>query len=383
MRTVVEFLFLASNFNTYAGPNNHLLDLCNYLYANSRKSLALVTNRGIAESNFLKDVRFPVLSILGGVSPMEKLVHSPNNVKTIRNIIVRFLPEKIFVNSSIDIAFQTYLATNRPLLVGYNVFLNFPKVALDKNLATSAFFNILEGFASRKLVKKIVAHTDFHRKLYMSIGIEPSKISRVPHCIDLNRIDRALKSGHVERKDDVPLILFVGRLTADKGIMELLRAYELISKGVPVDLLIIGSGPLENRVLEMKRLIEKRHVNARITHIRRVIPPELTCLMNTADVIAVPSHCELLGMVVLEAMALKKTVVATCFGGVSEVITNGVNGVLADPFDIPQWKSCLEEVVLDSGKRSKLGSAAYETVKNECAVSVVAPRFVKFLEGQS
>lgn len=380
---MVDYLFLASNFNAYAGPNNHLLDMCNYLYTNSKKTLALVTNLGITESNFLKDVRFPVLSILGGVSPMEKLVHSPNNVKIIRNIIVRFLPRKIFVNSSIDIAFQTYLAANSPLLVGYNVFLNFPKVALDKNLASSVFFNILEGFASRKLVKKIVAHTNFHRKLYMSIGIEPSKICRVPHCIDLNRIKRALKSGHVERKNDVPLILFVGRLTADKGIMELLRAYESISKGIRIDLLIIGSGPLENRVLEKKRLVEKKHANARITHIRRVIPPKLTCLMNIADVIAVPSHCELLGMVVLEAMALKKTVVATCFGGVSEVITNGVNGVLANPFDILQWKSCLEEVVLDPSKRSKLGNAAYETVKNQYAVSVVAPRFIEFLEAQS
>lgn len=375
-----EYLFLASSFNKYAGPNNPLLDLCNYLYAKYKKTLVVVTNRGVVESDFLTEVQFPILRILEGSSPAERLMYTPSNVKTIRNLIARLLPRRIFVNSSIDAAFQTCFATNKQVLIGYNVFLNLPKLLLDRYFIRSVFFNISDRIASRVLVKKIVAHTLFHRKFYMGIGIEPSKISVIPHCVDLDRIHRALKSGHKVRKNDVPVVLFVGHLIPYKGIVELLRAYESVTRKIRVDLLIIGSGPLEKTMLEMKRLIERKNANANIIHIKRVSLSKLMCLMDSADVVAIPSHWEMFGMVALEAMALKKAVLATCFGGISEIITTEVNGILVNPFDSHQLQSRLEELVLDSNKRARLGSSAYQTIKNKYDVSIVAPIFVKFLE---
>jgi len=377
---MVEYLFLASSFNKYAGPNNPLLDLCNYLYAKYKKTLVVVTNLGVMESDFLREARFPIVRILGGGSPTERLTHTQTDVKTIRNIVAKLSPRKIFVNSSIDTAFQTYFAINRQLLIGYNVFLNLPKLLLDKYFIRSAFFNILDRFASRVLVNRIVAHTDFHRKLYMRIGIEPSKISVIPHCVDLDRIHRALKCGYKVKKNDVPVILFVGNLITYKGIVELLKAYESITRKIRVDLLIIGRGPLEKTVLEMKKLIERKNANANIIYIKRVVLSELICLMDSADIVAIPSHWEMFGMVALEAMALKKAVLATCFGGISEIITSEVNGILVNPFDSHQLQSRLEELILDSNKRVKLGSSAYQTVKNKYDVSIVAPTFVKFLE---
>ena len=95
---------------------------------------------------------------------------------------------------------------------------------------------------------------------------------------------------------------------------------------------------------------------------------------------AVPSYFEMFRLVVLEAMALKKAVLATCFGGVTEVVTSEVDGVLVDPLNSQQFRSRLEELISDRSERVRLGNAAYQTVRNKYDVAVVAPKFARFLD---
>jgi len=362
---MVDYLFLAGKFNKYSGPNNHILDLCNHLYNESKKSLVLVTHPGDIEDEFLKQIRFPTARSL------HKARHLFSNLKAIRNTIKTSSPRRIFVNCDITLAFQTYFAANKRLLLGYNVFLG----------GGEFYSRLLNEMGSRLLVSKIVAHTNFHRKNYIRIGIEPSKITVIPHCVDIQRIHRALEPDSKTEKNEVPVIMFVGGLKKSKGIIELLRTYEKISVNTDVHLLLVGSGQLETEVLEMKKQIERKNPKASIMHIKRVPLSRLMSLMNNADVIAIPSHIEYFGLVALEAMALKKAVLATCFGGISEVITNEVDGILVNPFDSQQLQSRLEELISDPIKRDKLGRSAYQTVKNKYEVSVVAPRFIDFLEG--
>ena len=371
---MVDYLFLAVKFNRYAGPNNHLLDLSNYLYTKSKKSFALVTHPGVIENDFLKEIQFPMVKVLDRAS------HVINNVKAIRNIVKKLSPRRMFVNCDKNLAFQTHFATNKQLLIGYNVFLGSTKFSLDRHLIRSVYARLLDKVGSRILVKKIVAHTNWHREAYMKIGIKPSKITIIPHCVDSNRIQRSLEHNFRIKKNGTPIIMFVGRLKKIKGIIELLKAYEQISKKTEASLMIVGGGPLEKKVQEMKKHIERKNTRARITHMKRVIPPKLICLMDSADVVAIPSYVEMFGLVALEAMALKKAVLTTCFGGISEVITNGVNGILVNPFDSHALQSRLEELLLDRPERVKLGNAAYQTIKDNYDVSVVAPRFMKFLE---
>lgn len=368
-----EYLFLAASFNKYSGPNNHLLDLCNYLYTKSKKSLVLVTHPSVLESDFLREIRFPTIRVL------KRARYVVSNVRAIRDAVKKLSPKIMFVNCDVNLAFQTYFATNRQLLIGYNVFGRPGEIFFDRRLVKSVYLQLLYTLGSRILVKKIAVHTNFQRKLYVRLGIESSKISVIPHCVDLDRLCRSLERGY-EIEKEVPVIMFVGGIKKVKGIMELLRAYEQISRKIDVHLLIVGRGPLENRVQEMKKHIERKNTKAKITYIKRVPLTRLMSLMNSADVVTMPSYSEAFGLVALEAMALKKAVLATCFGGISEVITNGIDGILVNPFNSRQLQSRLEELILDPVKRDKLGKSAYQTIKNKYDVSVVAPRFIKFLE---
>lgn len=370
---MVEYLFLAASFNKYSGPNNHLLDLCNYLHTESKKSLVLLTHSGVVESDFLRNIRFPTIRVL------KRARYMISNVRAIRDTVKKLSPKIMFVNCDINLAFQAYFAMNKQLLIGYNVFGRPGEIFFDKRLAKSVYLHLLHTLGSRMLVKKIAVHTDFQRNLYVRLGVAPSKISVIPHCVDLHRLYRSLEPGY-EIKKEVPVIMFVGGIKKVKGIIELLRTYEQISRKIDVHLLVVGRGPLERKVQEMKKHIERKNTKAKITYIKRVPLARLTSLMNSADVVAMPSYSEAFGLVAVEAMALKKAVLATCFGGISEVITNGIDGILVNPFNSHELQSRLEELILEPVKRGKLGKSAYQTIKNKYDVSVVAPRFIKFLE---
>jgi glycosyltransferase involved in cell wall biosynthesis len=312
--------------------------------------------------------------------------HVISNIEAIRHATLKFSPRKIFVNSDINLAFQTYFATHARLLAGYNIFQFDAKFSLNRNFVKMLYHNLLTcqyRLGPKILVKKILAHTNLQKKFYIKVGIEPDKIAVIPHCVSLERLHRALKNAGKREDNVVPTVMYVGRLVKNKGIMELLKVYEQITRETEAHLLIVGSGPLEGRVSEMKRRIERENAKASISHVTRSVPPELNHLMNNADIVVVPSHFEMFGLVALEAMALKKAVLATCFGGTKEIVTSKVDGVLVNPLNSRQFKSRLEELISDRSERTRLGNAAYQTVKNKYDVAVVAPKFARFLDSSS
>jgi glycosyltransferase involved in cell wall biosynthesis len=377
---MVDFLFIASKFYRYGGPNNHLLDLSNFLYTKSGKQLVLLTHSGIEENAFSREIRFPTLRNL------HRMPHVISNIEAIRHATLKFSPRKIFVNSDVNLAFQTYFATHARLLAGYNIFQFDAKFSLNRNFVKMLYHNLLTcqyRLGPKILVKKILAHTNLQKKFYIKVGIKPDKIAVIPHCVSLERLHRALKNAGKREDNVVPTVMYVGRLVKNKGIMELLKVYEQITRETEAHLLIVGSGPLEGRVSEMKSRIERENAKASISHVTRSVPPELIHLMNNADIVVVPSHFEMFGLVALEAMALKKAVLATCFGGTIEIVTSKVDGVLVNPLNSRQFKSRLEELISDRSERTRLGNAAYQTVKNKYDVAVVAPKFARFLDSSS
>ncbi len=374
---MVDYLFIASKFNHYSGPNNHLLDLSNYLFTKSGKQLVLLTHSYVEESDFTREIKFPTLRNL------QKPPHLISNIKKIRHAIQKASPKKIFINSDVNLAFQTFIATHARLLAGYNIFQLGTKFTLNRNLGRMVYYNLLtceHRFGPKIVVKKILAHTRIQKRDYITIGINPNKITVIPHCISLERIHNALKKSAKLEKNGVPTIIFVGRLVKHKGIIELLKVYEQITMKTDAHLIIVGRGPLEGKVNEMKINIEKENSKARIKCLNRVTLPELMRLIDKANIMAIPSYYEPFGIAALEAMSLKKAVLATCFGGISEIIADKVNGILINPLNKQQFKSRLEELIANKSEREQLGNAAYQTVKNEYEVAVVAPKFARFLD---
>jgi glycosyltransferase involved in cell wall biosynthesis len=137
-------------------------------------------------------------------------------------------------------------------------------------------------------------------------------------------------------------VLFVGRLSEEKGIVELLEATEDIPR------VIVGDGPLVDRVPDAVGFVP---------------PRELGAYYERAAVVACPSHREGYGVVAREAMAHGRPVVATSVGGLLDAVDDGVTGIRVPPKDPEALRAAIELLLGDANLRRNLGRAAREVAR--------------------
>jgi glycosyltransferase involved in cell wall biosynthesis len=132
-------------------------------------------------------------------------------------------------------------------------------------------------------------------------------------------------------------VLFVGRLSSEKGIAELVEA----TKGL--NLVVAGDGPLRHLVPAALGFVP---------------PAEVQRLLTRAAVVVLPSHREGLPMVLLEAMAHGRPVVATPVGGIPSLVDDGVTGLLVPTGDTRALRESITRLLGNPALRRKLGRAA-------------------------
>ena len=137
--------------------------------------------------------------------------------------------------------------------------------------------------------------------------------------------------------EEPPHVLFAGRLSEEKGILEFVEATE----GLPR--VIVGDGPLRARVPGTAGF---------------VAPSEMGARYERAAVVCVPSRREGYGMTAREAMAHGRPVVASAVGGLADAIEDGVTGLLVPPRDVPALRAALVRLLGDPELRQRVGAAA-------------------------
>jgi glycosyltransferase involved in cell wall biosynthesis len=137
-------------------------------------------------------------------------------------------------------------------------------------------------------------------------------------------------------------VLFVGRLSEEKGILDFLQATE----GIPH--VVVGDGPLRDRVPGA---------------IGFVAPSELGPYYERAAVVACPSHREGYGVVAREAMAYGRPVVASAVGGLLDAVDDGATGLRVAPRDPGALRAAIETLLGDAILRRQLGAAAREVAR--------------------
>jgi glycosyltransferase involved in cell wall biosynthesis len=156
--------------------------------------------------------------------------------------------------------------------------------------------------------------------------------------------------------DGTPLVGTVGSLTLKKDHETLLRAAALLGEQSPgLRVVIVGQGPLAPR---LRRLIGELGLER--TVVLAGYRPDAPRVTAALDVFVLPSRYEGLPISLLEAMALGRPVVATRAGGTSEVLRDGVEGVLVPPGDPVALADALRSLLADQKRRRDLGTAAAE-----------------------
>ena len=223
-------------------------------------------------------------------------------------------------------------------------------------------------------------------------SIDPDRVEVVYNGIDLEDW-RPLDDPDTVRAlgvdPDRPAVIFVGRITRQKGLPYLLRAARLLPEEVQL-VLCAGAPDTEEIMAEVTALVEAlRAERSGVVWIDRHLPrSELTALLTAATVFVCPSVYEPLGIVNLEAMACGAPVVGTATGGIPEVVDDGVTGVLvpieqADdgtgtPLDpdrfVQDLAAALTRVVADPARARAMGEAGRLRAEARFAWDAIAGR---------
>lgn len=207
-----------------------------------------------------------------------------------------------------------------------------------------------------------------------------NKCSVVPLGIDLNKfnftpqVEAQIKQIKQRFKENI--ILFVGRLTYYKGLLDLLKAAE----NIDAEIIIIGDGPLKenlNQIINQKKLTHKVHMYHNIDN------NELVAYYHACDIFVLPSNerSEAFGVVQLEAMACGKPIVSTNLNtGVPWVNQHGETGLVVEAKKPIALATAINLLLNKHDKRKEMGLKAKKRVSQLFTTEVVFSKMEQILQ---
>jgi len=175
------------------------------------------------------------------------------------------------------------------------------------------------------------------------------KVHRVPNAIDITSLPKSEERLYEKQ------VIFAGRLSKEKGILDVIEMSTKLPK--EIHLLILGSGPEEEKVKEITKVKHNIHFLGYAQKERTI------SLIRGSDVLIQPSLVEGVSSTLLEAMACKTAIVATNVGGNTELLENGNNGIVIEPNSPQKILDGITELFSNKEKANNLKENAFRQVQ--------------------
>lgn len=219
--------------------------------------------------------------------------------------------------------------------------------------------------AINKRCDATVAVTKGVKEYFTSIGLNCHAI--IPEAIDPTGYKCLYEEG---------FILTAQRLVPHKRVEDLIQAYSEMSDDIREDLVIIGSGPCEK---PLRRYAASLNLKERIYFIPFLPKSKYRDYLSKCSIFVLPSVAEAFGVVIIEAMASGKPVIARNIIGPRDIVTHGYNGFLFQT--VGDLKKYIQLLLSDKTLRVKLGSNARNSVEEKFTFKKTATKYLK-LYGQ-
>jgi len=349
-------LISAHSFSQPGGVRRHILGMFNELKRRKIEAKIIAPRRKLRE-------RYPKHIILLGTSFP---ISFSGAISDLTFIFTPFVIEKVLLKEKFDILHfhnfswpGSWQILNSPLVKKTLNILTF-----HANLEGSRFLKnfpwILEELEtfSKKRIDGIIGISQLNLKYFKSYS-GPKVV--IPNGIDLDFFNPKIPP--IKKYLDGKInILFVGRIEERKGLIFLLRAYKILTSSFPfLRLIIVGEGPLKKECEEWVKKNElKNVVFERLVEERR-----LPTYYNSCHIFCSPAiFGESFGMVLVEAMACQKPVVAFNIEGYREVLAGKGEKFLAEPKDFKDLAKKIEILIKNPNLREEMGKWGREKAKN-------------------
>lgn len=238
----------------------------------------------------------------------------------------------------------------------------------DDRYLLGAFRHVDRVFA--RPARRIIAISDAVHRFLVRAGLPPGKILTIHYGLDeLPAAHSEVQPADLGIPSDAPVVLAIGRLTAQKDHPTLLEAFARVRAEHPRAMLVIlGIGPLEE---ETRRLVSQLGLEGAVLLPGRL---EIRDWLGRANVFVHTSRWEGFGLVLLEAMLAALPIVATRVSAVPEVVADGETGLLFDPGDEAGIGEALGRLLADPARARQLGTAGLARARTQFSVARMADR---------
>lgn len=246
-----------------------------------------------------------------------------------------------------------------------------PVEGFDVGLLQKKIYRFMDQLTERYVKRFLVVSDSLKQMLMERRGIPVHQVVRIYNGIELSGYHPDDSGGSFRSirkeyniEEDVFLIGTVGRMVWQKGFEYLIECVPEIVKAFPrAKFLFVGDGPLRESLEALSEELRVRD-NLIFTGFRSDIKE----ILSAIDILVIPSLLEGFPMITLEAMAMAKPIVATNIDGITEQITNGVNGILVLPKNPSALAKAAIRVLNDRKLATTIGLSARKRVEQEFSV---------------
>lgn len=247
--------------------------------------------------------------------------------------------------------------------------------------ATSAQIDNMEWRVTFEAWRVIVCSEYMRTELARAFGVPVDKVSVIPNGVDTSVIGHCTdeEKQHLRRRlapGGERLLLYVGRITPEKGAHVLVEAMPRILRSYP-DVLLLVAGKNSQKLLPMA---QELGIEANVRVLGYVTDEMRDCLYAISDAAIFPSLYEPFGIVALEAMASNCNVIVSETGGLAEVVEHGRTGLTAYPNDPGSIAWAVERLFEDPAAARQRRAAAIEEVNTRYRWDIIARSTVDLYE---
>lgn len=209
----------------------------------------------------------------------------------------------------------------------------------------------LRVFVSKKLVRYYFGRPN-DRVIYELVDIDKFNLDNV----DTNELETLRKALFIHQS--TPVVGFVGFISPAKGLEYLIKSINLVKeKNCEIRLVIAGGVPYSQAAyyLKLKNLVHELGLDEDVIFAGYVKHEKVPLILSLFDVFVLPSLHEGTPVCILEAMAMEKPVIASDVGGVSELVMNGITGILVSPRNETQLAESIVHLVKNKDLSRSMG----------------------------